>query len=296
VQIVANPRSGDGRALALGRRLAGHLRTNRYDVQLLETDDLARIRQRLRRVGRDLHGVICVGGDYTLNQVAAVAAELEVPLLPVPAGFGNILARNLGYGATPSSVVALLEHGRVQRIDAGSLGKSLFLANHTFGFTNAVQVAVETAAALPQQRWRRYLHYWRAAARLIATAPLPAFRVEVDGARVADAAVMVVVANVPTFRGFLALTPDASPFDGLLDVFVVPAMPKLPLLALLLAFFVHAPGRWGATRYRRGMHVRVTPGGRTPQDLRVLPAAVPLLLPQGHQRVSPATTSGRLAG
>jgi diacylglycerol kinase family enzyme len=154
-----------------------------------------------------------------------------------------------------------------------------------------VQVAVEMAPVLPQQPWRRYLHYWRAAARLIATVPLPALRVDVDGKRIADAAVMVVVANVPTFRGFLALTPGASPFDGLLDVFVVPAMPKTRLLALLFAFFVHAPGRWRAARYRRGAHVRVTPGGRTPRDLRVLPAAVPLLLPQRLQGVSPATTT-----
>ena len=183
-------------------------------MQLISADDPARTRAELVRTGRGTWSLIAIGGDYTLNEMAAVAMELHVPLLPVPAGFGNILARNLGYHATISGVLELLERGTVHRIDAGRLGRSVFLANHAFGFTKDVQTAVETAPALPHPRLRRYLQYWRAAAGSIAGTPLPALAVDVDGARVADGAVMVVVANVPTYRGFLPLTPAASPSTG----------------------------------------------------------------------------------
>jgi diacylglycerol kinase (ATP) len=287
VQLVVNPRAGHGSAAAFARRLACHLRTDRYDVQLLSAEDLPRARERLLRTGRNLRTLIGIGGDYTLNELAAVAMELQVPLLPVPAGFGNIFARNLGYTATIPSVLSLLEHGAVQRIDAGRVGHSVFLANHAFGFTEDVKTAVEAAPALPQQPLRRYLQYWRAAARSIVTAPLPSLGVEVDGARLADRAAMVVVANVPTYRGFLSLTPAASPFDGLLDVFVVPAMPKPRLIALLLGFLVHAPGRWRDVRCRRAARVRVTMAGRIEHELCVLPAAVPVLLLPSIRSVSP---------
>ena len=238
------------------------------------------------RAGRNVRCLITVGGDHTISEMAAVAMELQVPLLPVPAGFGNMFARSLGYRATVPSVLELLERGAVHRIDAGCVERSVFLANQAFGFTEDVKTAVETAA-VPQQRVRRYLQYWRAAARSIIGTPLPALDVDVDGTRVADGAVMAVVANVPTYHGFLPLTPAASPFDGLLDVFVVPAMPKPRLTALLLAFLVRAPGRWRDVRCRRATRVRVTAAGREQHDLCVLPGAVPVLLLPSIRSVSP---------
>jgi diacylglycerol kinase (ATP) len=287
VQLVVNPRSGDGVALSFGRRLACHLRTDRYDVQLLSTDDLARAREELLRTGRALRCLIVIGGDDTMSEMAAVGMELQVPLLPVPTGFGNIFARTFGYRATVPSVLELLERGAVRHIDAGRVDRSLFLANHAFGFTEDVKRAVEVAPALPQQRLRRCLHYWRAAAHSLVGTPLPALGVEADGTRLADGAAMVVVANVPAYRGFLPLTPAASPFDGLLDVFVVPAMPKPRLVALLLAFVVRAPGRWQDVRCRRAARVRVTTAGHVQHDLCVLPSAVPILLLPAAGSVSP---------
>ena len=287
MQIVVNPRAGDGLAVSFGRRLACHLRTDRYGVQLISADDPARTREELLRTGHGTWLLIAIGGDYTLNEMAAAAMELDVPLLPVPAGFGNILARHLGYHASIPGVLELLEHGTVRPIDAGNLGHSLFLANHAFGFTMDVQIAVETAPALPHHRLRRYLRYWRAAARSVIGTPLPSLAVEADGARVADGAVMAMVANVPSYGGFLPLTPGASPFDGLLDLFVVPAMPKTRLIALLLAFLVQVPGRWRHVRCRRAARVRVTMGGQGQHELSVLPAAVPVLLLPEARSASP---------
>jgi diacylglycerol kinase (ATP) len=286
VQLVVDPRSGDGLATVLGSRLARQLRTSRYDVQLISADNPTRMREQIFRNGRGLHCLVVVGGDVTLSEVAGAAMELQVPLLPVPAGSGNTFARSLGYQATIPSAVELLERGVVQWIDAGRVGRSLFLSSQTFGFTEDVTPAVETAPAKPQ-RLQRYLHYWRSAARSVAGTPLPALGVDVDGLRVADAAVMVVVANVPTYRGFLPLTPTASPYDGFLDVLVVPPMTKTRLIALMFAFLVQAPGRWRHVRCRRASRVRVFGPGAATHELCVLPAAVPVLLRPSSRSLSP---------
>ena len=277
MQLVVNPRSGNGIAASLGQRLACHLRTDRYDVQLLSAEDLPGARAHLLRTGHNLRCLIAVGGDHTFSETAAVAMELQVPVLPVPTGFGNIFARNLGYAATISSVLELLERGTVQHVDAGRMDHMVFLANHAFGFTEEIKTAVEAAPALPRQRRRRYAQYWRASVRSIVNTPLPALGVDVDGVRLTDDATMVLVANVPSYRGFLPLTPSASPFDGLLDVFVVPAMSKARLIALLFAFLLQAPGRWRAVHCRRASRIRVTMAGGVHHDLCVLPGAVPIL-------------------
>jgi diacylglycerol kinase family enzyme len=250
------------------------LRTDRYDVQLMSADDLPQAREHLLRTGRNLRCLIAIGGDHTFSETAAVAMELQVPVLPVPTGFGNIFARNLGYAATIPSVLELLERGTVQQIDAGRVDRMVFLVNHAYGFTEDIKTAVETAPALP-------------AARSIVSAPLPALGIDVDGARLVDDATMVLVANVPSYRGFLPLTPTASPFDGLLDVFVAPAMSKARLVALLLAFPLQAPGRWRAVHCRRASRVRVTMAGGVHHDLCVLPSAVPILLLPSARSVSP---------
>lgn len=65
---------------------------------------------------------------------------------------------------------------------------------------------------------------------------------------VADEAPLVIVANVPTYRGFLTLTPEATLFDGLLDVLVVPPLGKQALGVVPRVLPVLVPpacGSWG---------------------------------------------------
>ena len=92
-------------------------------------------------------------------------------------------------------------------------------------------------------------------------------------------AVMAIVANVPTYRGYLPLTPAANPFDGLLDVLIVPRRSNLAIIAILLGFLLHHPGRWRHVQRLRGADVSVTASGEPAEMLRVLPAALPVLVP-----------------
>ena len=73
---------------------------------------------------------------------------------------------------------------------------------------------------------------------------MSAFHVEVDGNTVADDAGPVTVADEETYRGFLPLTPSASPIDGRFDVAVMPRAPKgaLTLGPLRLPFRRRAAG------------------------------------------------------
>jgi hypothetical protein len=88
-----------------------------------------------------------------------------------------------------------------------------------------------------------------------------------------------IVANVPTYRGFLTLTPEATPFDGLLDVLAVPPLGKRALAALLLAFLFHLPRRWQGVVCRRASRVSVWPRGEAAEEVGVMPRALPVLVP-----------------
>jgi diacylglycerol kinase family enzyme len=229
-----------------------------------------------------------------MSAAAGAAVRLAVPLIPVPCGFGNIFARALGHAVRADSIVDLIERGPVRRADIGLAGEDIFLSHRSYGLLEDVQGAVERGRAQPRSRPRRLLAYCSAmAGELLRRMPLSSIDVEVDGTRVAENSALVTVANVETYRGFLTLTPGASPFDGLLDVCALAHASKGRLLAHLIALFLGLPGCWRGVGRWRGSRVAVSVRGRPREDLRVVagaltvvapPAAAETLLPRGGAR------------
>jgi diacylglycerol kinase family enzyme len=143
-----------------------------------------------------------------------------------------------------------------------------------------VQTLAERGRRQPRRRMLRYLWYWGVAYRFLFRSPLASFSVEVDGKLVATDAVLVTVANVETYHGFLSLTPAASPIDGLFDVAVIPRISTPRLLWRLLSLLLQLPGRWGGLTVYRGQRVVVTTPRRR-EVLTVRRRALPLLVPPG---------------
>src|SRR4029453_16895820 len=121
--------------------------------------------------------------------------------------------------------------------------EEIFLSHLSYGFLQDIQETVERGRAQPRSRIGRYLAYWSVVGHFIADPRCPALTVEIDGQPLTDAAGLVTVANVETYRGFLSLTPTASPVDGLFDVFIVPCATKLKVGARLLRLMLKIPGR-----------------------------------------------------
>ncbi len=278
--IAVTPGSGEGRARMVARRLQRLLRRRGYAVAVQRFDDLPSLEQWAGECRPDFSLLICVGGDATQSAAAVLARRHRIPFVPVPNGFGNLFASVFGHPSAPAQVVRLLDEGRVQMVDVGMAGEELFLSHRSYGFLDQVQERVEEGRSQPRQRALRHLAYYWMAVRAIFTVPLDPLRVEVDGHVVAEDAVLATVANVETYRGFLSLTPKASPIDGKFDVFVVPRTSKLGLGYRLLKLKLASPRRWKGVALYRAQRVVVSAAGRT-ESLRLIRRALPLLLPPG---------------
>jgi hypothetical protein len=98
---------------------------------------------------------------------------------------------------------------------------------------------------------------------------------------VADDAVIVTVANVPTYGPWLPLTPAASPVDGLFDVFVMRRATKPQILASLLKRHLRLPGvEWG-TLLCRGRRVSVARSRSARDELELMPGLLPVVVSPG---------------
>jgi diacylglycerol kinase (ATP) len=284
VQLVVTPGSGEGRAVATARRLAARLKRRGRRVEVHAFADLAALVDWAARCPPGASHVICIGGDATLSAAAAAAIRHATPFVPVASGFGNVFAQVFGSPVGTGEVVRLLDEGEVRSVDVGVVtregGDELFLSHRSYGFLEHIQQVAERSRQQPRRRFLRYLYYYGVAHRFLFRTRLASFQVAVDGTPVADDAVLVTVANVETYRGFLALTPTASPIDGLFDVFVVPRVGKASLLWRLLRLMFRLPRRWRGVALYRGRRVTVTTPWRR-DELVVRRRALPLLVRRG---------------
>lgn len=281
IQIIVTPGSGSGLALSSARRVQQALRVRGYVARVQIFRDLGSLARWAGTCKRTFSHLVAVGGDSTFSAAAAAAVRLSLPFVPVPSGFGNLFASAFEHPRDPEAVVDLLQRGELLGLDVGVARSGLSLCHESYGPLTRIQHAVERGRRYPRQRYLRQLAYYRTAARWFADGVLDTIHVEVDGRVVADEAALVTVANVETYRGFLSLTPAASPVDGLLDVCVIPRMTTARLFARLLRLMFRLPGRWEEVGLHRGRLVRVSVNGRSPEEIRILEGVLPTLVPPG---------------
>jgi diacylglycerol kinase (ATP) len=278
VEIVVTPGSGTGGALAVANRLRRGLVAQGYAPSVRAFRTLGDLERWTARCEATFSHLMAVGGDATVSAVATAAVRLAVPFVPVPSGFGNLFTSAFEHSGEPREAVDLLGRGDLVWADVGIARGGLFLSHQSYGLLERIQQGVERVRR-PRQRLLRLLTYYRAAAQHLADDALDALEVEIDGHRIPGRAALVTIANVETYRGFLSLTPAASPVDGVFDVCVIPRTTTARVLGQLVKLMLGTPGGPDGIGLYRGRRVRVNT--RTREEVTIAPGALPLLVPPG---------------
>jgi diacylglycerol kinase (ATP) len=278
VQIVVTPGSGTGGAMREANRVRRGLAAQGYASSVRAFRTLGELEQWTRTCAPTFSHLVAVGGDATVSAAAAAAVRLAVPFVPVPSGFGNLFTGAFEHPHEPQEVVDLLGQGDLVWADVGFVDGEMFLSHQSYGILARIQQEVEEVRR-PRQRLLRLLSYYQMAATHLSEAALDSVEVEIDGHPIPGKATLVTVANVETYRGFLSLTPAASPVDGLFDVCVIPRTTKAGVLAQLIKLMLDAPGCRDGIGLYRGRNVLVI--GRTAQTVRIRAGALPMLVPVG---------------
>jgi diacylglycerol kinase (ATP) len=278
VHIVVTSGSGNGQGLVTARDIATRLEKDGYAASVQMFRRLDELVRWTRTAPATFSHLVAIGGDATMSAVAEAAVRLSVCFLPVPSGFGNLFTRAFEHPSEPEQVVELLSRGDLVRSDVGIAGAEMFLSHQSYGYVAQIQEGVEQLHR-PRQRYLRLLSYYRMAAKQLSNDRLDAIQLEIDGRTIPGKAGLVTIANVETYRGFLSLTPTASPVDGFLDVCVIPRTTRPRILAQLVKVVLDVPGCRDEIGLYRGRHFRVRINRRRPEDVRVLESALPMLVP-----------------
>ncbi|WP_240641527.1 diacylglycerol kinase family protein [Nocardioides ferulae] len=166
--------------------------------------------------------VMVCGGDGTVREVCAELAGTGIPVGIIPAGTGNLLARNLAIPLYIRSAIDNALHGQDQAIDLVSVGgdgieDTHFMVMAGMGFDAAIMEGVNEDLK-KRVGWVAYV------VSGLKSLMFPAVKVEisVDGGEFTKhRARTVVVGNVGFLQAGMPLLPDAAIDDGQLDVVVL---------------------------------------------------------------------------
>lgn len=202
--------------------------------------------------------VLVWGGDGTVRRAAATLIGNRydhVALGVLPAGTGNLLAKNLGIPIDLRASVDVALHGEVERIDAGIVNDAEhFLVMAGTGFDALLIEAADDSGA--KDRFGRLGYIW-AAVHNRNVSPAHA-EVHIDGEPwfTGDAS-CVIAGNVGKLLGGIPAFPDASPTDGRLDVGVVAARRASDLARLFGSVVTHRVESSPFARLTRAEKVRI---------------------------------------
>ncbi|MEL4503449.1 diacylglycerol kinase family protein [Luteococcus sp. H138] len=172
-------------------------------------------------IARDVDLVVVAGGDGTVRVVCSELAGSGIPLGIIPAGTGNLLARNLGIPLDEVAAARVAFGGKPEPID---LVKVTIDGDEAGAEHFAVMAGIGIDARI-MEKTRPELKktvgsaaYFLAAAQEVNARPMD-LSFQVDGQPPERRrAMMAVVGNVGILQGGLQLMPRASATDGLLDV------------------------------------------------------------------------------
>lgn len=250
IAFILNPAAQGGRARREWPKLDAAAQALGLDYSVSQTlgpRDGERLAVGLRERA-DL--VVAVGGDGTVQEVAAGLAGTDTRFGVVPIGTGNDFANAIGVPRQlEASLRALIETpptpvdvGKVSWTNAaGEVGRHLFI--NCLGAGIDAQAAIEAARfKLAQGRSAylagilRSLWMWREPHAEVAVSIGQRWEAEggAAGTPFAKGPVLLCeVGNGPTLGGGFLITPDAAPNDGLMDVCFVCHVRPRRVLSLL---------------------------------------------------------------
>ncbi|MFE3500948.1 diacylglycerol kinase [Kitasatospora sp. NPDC059160] len=293
VTVLTNPAAGTGHAEPAAHRAVARLRALGVEVDPQagrSADDAVRLARAAAAGGAD--AVAVVGGDGMINLALQALADTAVPLGVIPAGTGNDHAREYGLPiGDPEAAADVIAAGRTRAVDLGRItGPDGSVRWYGSVLASGFDSLVSDRAN--RLRWPRGRMRYNLAilAEFANLKPLP-FRITLaDGTVIERDLTLAAVGNTRSYGGGMLICPAALPDDGLLDVTLVDAMPRLRIARFFPTLFKGTHTSHPEVTTLRTASLRIESPGITayadgefitalPADVTVRPEALHLLVP-----------------
>ena len=243
ITMIVNPVSGTGYASSVGEKAAALLQKLNVAFSLQITQAIGHATELARQAAaRGDRTVIAVGGDGTVNEVAAGLVKTGTALGIVPAGNGNDFAKALGIPKNWEDALHYLLKHEPRHVDTGMANERFFINICGTGF----DVMVLENMLKAKERLRGKLPYLYGIFITMLRFHSPHMRIETaEGLKIDKPCAHFSIANGQYFGSGIRIMPRSQADDGIFDIMVIDKVSRLKIFlslpALLKGTIINKP-------------------------------------------------------
>jgi len=204
------------------------------------------------RAGAEL--VFIWGGDGTVRRCVESLVDSGIPIAVLPAGTGNLLARNVGIPQDVQKAVAIGLYGDRHEIDTATVNGKHFAIMAGAGFDALIMRDANDGL---KERAGRVAYVW-SGARNLGQRPVKA-KIDLEGRRFYKGPITCVLfGNMSEVLGGIEVFEGSSPDDGLIEMGVVSARSRTQWMRTLARVAVGRAESSPFVATTRGTDMRIT--------------------------------------
>lgn len=222
-----------------------------YEIVVWEhKDDFGSIKKLLE--SNEYKIAVAVGGDGTVNKVAASIVHTSVALAILPMGSGNGLARSLGIPMNLKKALNLIANPMYAKIDSGIINGEYFFCTAGVGFDAHVGMR------FAQSTRRGLASYIKIILNDFFTYRPQYYEVNIDGDKLSVTAFLITIANSGQYGNDFYIAPQALMNDGLFTLSILKPFSHYRLPFLLQKILRKKADTSSLIDYYSGKQITVT--------------------------------------
>ncbi len=228
ILFIINPISGGKKKSKIPGLIDTYLDKSKFSANFSLTEYIGHATVLAEEAAKkDFDIIVAVGGDGTINEVAAIVMQYQKILGIIPQGSGNGLARFLKIPLRIRNAIELLNNYQVETIDCATLNGKFFFNMAGMGFDAHI------SAQFAKNKTRGLKGYVKTVLKEINSYQSQNYQIEIDGIHYTRYAFVISIANSSQYGNNVFISPASSTNDGLLDVCIIKKFPlyQLPILA-----------------------------------------------------------------
>jgi diacylglycerol kinase (ATP) len=239
--VILNPTSGKGKGAVLGPKFVEELEKLGVEVLELTGANYQEATENGRKAvaGGSIDALAVAGGDGMVHLGINLCAGTSMPLAIMPCGTGNDAAMTLGIPIDDPAGAAALAVQSLAKPIAVDLGLGV-TSTRRFYFINSASAGFDAIVNRRANRWKYPKgpsRYTLAMLVELMTFDSLKYRAKVDGVEREIDGMLCAVSNGPSYGGGMLVAPNASVFDGQLDLFIVHKISKPELIKVFPKVF-----------------------------------------------------------